>query len=178
MDKKQSDLKDKLYWKWFFGVTIFTGMILMVLQIDIYRSTIIDSTIPLSIILGVGVLTYLLLQRKYKEVYNVRGFFYPLMQSLLSFGFIACYIFMAGNFYLAGRDSKQFTFPIKEKSSMPGTSNKSKRMPLVRFDYFGEEKELVFGYSSTAKVEESDFVTLTIKKGAFGFMVLESYNVK
>ncbi|GAB3197423.1 hypothetical protein ABID22_003437 [Pontibacter aydingkolensis] len=178
MDKKLSNLKDKLYWKWFFGATIFTGMILMVLQIDIYRSTIIDSAIPLSIVLGIGVITYSLLHRKYKEVYNVRGFFYPFMQSLLSFGFIACYVFMAGNFYLADRDSNQFTFPIKEKSSMPGTSNKSKRTPLVRFDYFGKEKELVFDYSSTVKVKESDFVTLTIKKGAFGFMVVESYDVK
>ena len=178
MDKRQSDLKNKLYWKWFFGVTIFTGIILMILQIDIYRSTIIGSAIPLSIVLGVGVLTYLLIQRKYKEVYNVKGFFYPLMQGLLSFGFIACYAFMAGNFYLADGESNQFTFPIKEKSSMPGTSNKSKRTPLVRFDYFGVEKELVFGFSSTAKVEESDFVTLTIKKGAFGFKVLESYDVK
>ncbi|QNF32842.1 hypothetical protein HUW51_08890 [Adhaeribacter swui] len=59
MERKKEGLKNKMYCKWFFGLTFFTGTTLMVFQIDIYRRTIIDPAIPLTIIIVFGVVAHL-----------------------------------------------------------------------------------------------------------------------
>jgi hypothetical protein len=61
---------------------------------------------------------------------------------------------------------------------MPGSKyHRSERQPLVIFDYFGFEKELVFHFSDTEKVNSADIVKVSIKKGGLGFDILESYDV-
>ena len=85
---------------------------------------------------------------------------------------------MATNYYLSNKITKEYKTIIKEKSSMPGPKgNRSEREPLVRFDYFDFEKELVFKFRDTEKVNSADSVKIIIKKGRIGFDVLESYDV-
>jgi len=61
---------------------------------------------------------------------------------------------------------------------MPGSNkNINQRQPLVSFDYFNFEKELVFTYSNTDKVNKADSVIIKVQKGLFGFDILESYDV-
>jgi hypothetical protein len=45
----------------------------------------------------------------------------------------------------------------------------------VTIDYFGLQKELVFRYEDTEKVENADEVSLTVKNGFFGFDILDHY---
>ena len=58
---------------------------------------------------------------------------------------------------------------------MPGgKGRRNEREPLVTFDYFEEEKELVFGHSETAQVEQANKVLVSIKKGRFGYDIVSS----
>ncbi len=51
------------------------------------------------------------------------------------------------------------------------------RDPLVKIDYFGSDKELVFHQFDIESVNNADSVKIKTRKGFFGFDVIESYNV-
>jgi len=176
--QKQQTVEKLKFWKGFYTLTLFTGIVLLVFEINIYRKTIIDFYIPSSIILVVGLLTFYFNRHHYKKTYLLTGDFFPLMQNLFSCGFISCYIFMATNYYSADKATTKYQFLIKEKSSMPGRKyHRNERQPLVRVDYFNFEKELVFRYSDTDKVNKADSVILSIRKGGLGFDILDEYDV-
>jgi hypothetical protein len=85
---------------------------------------------------------------------------------------------MTSNYYLADKLTTEYKFEIKEKTSMSGSKGHSdERKPLVRIDYFEFEKELIFSYSDTEKVSNADSVKVTVRKGAFGFEILEDFDV-
>jgi hypothetical protein len=154
------------------------GAILSVFEIYLYRLTIISVTIPISIILIVGLITFLLSRSHYKRNFNTRGIFFPLFQNIISWGFISCFVFMAVNYYGAEPEVRRIEFDIKSKSSMPGSKgNRDKRSPLVTINYFGVDKELVFKYVETKRVDAARKVTVTVKRGLLGFDVVDHYDV-
>ena len=176
--QKEIEKKEKK-WKVFYTLMFFLGLLLMLFEIFIYRITIIDVYFPISIILVIGFFAFFFNKQHYKKTYSLKGNFYPIMQNLISWGFISCYIFMAINYYLAENVTTNYRFKIKEKSSMPGSKHhRSERSPLVRFDYFGFEKELVFHFSDTEKVNSADSVKVFVRKGGLGFDILESYDIQ
>jgi hypothetical protein len=173
--KKESKYLNK--WKVLYFATALTGIMLLVLEISIYRVTIIEATIPISIIFSVGVLTFFINKKHYAMTYNIHGVFFPLMQNIVSWGFIACYLFMATNYYLADNDLHDLQFEIKSKSSISGPrTRRHERKPLVTIDYFGFKKELVFKYKDTEKVEKAQKIDLRIKKGLLGFDIVDYYD--
>ena len=165
-------------WKTFYIVTFFVGILLLLAEISLYHDTIITNVIPIVIILVAGFVGFMLNKEHYKQTYNVKGFFFPLMQNILSWGFIACYLFMASNYYLSFSQPKSYKFKIIEKNSMPGgKGDRDHRSPLVTFNYFGSEKELVFTYYETDRVNKADSVAVTTKKGLLGFDILTNYTL-
>ncbi len=171
-------MRNQNKWKVFYSLTLLIGIFLMVLEIHIYRVTIVRATIPISIILAVGLTTFFLNKDHLKKTGDVEGPFLPLIQSTASWGFMACYLFMATNYYLADDQLKEVRFEIKSKRSMPGPKGRrEERKPLVTIDYFGFEKELIFEFSDTERVENADEVTLTVRKGLLGFDIFERYDV-
>lgn len=177
--KRQNHIvKNEKLWKIFYNSMFFLGMILMLLEISIYRKTIVNIYTPISIVLTVGLFAFILNKKHYKRVFSLTRNFIPLIQSLGSWGFITCSIFMAANYYLAEKTVTKYEIAIKEKSSMPGSKGRrGERQPLVRIKYFDIEKELVFRYSETEKVNNADSVAVTIKKGLLGFDILQDYKV-
>lgn len=170
--------KKEKFWKVFYNLIFFLGIILMLFEILIYRKTFIDAYLLISIILAVSILAFYFNNQHYKKTYSIKGNFYPIIHNLFSYGFISSYVFLATNYYLAEKKTTNYKFKIKEKSSMPDSKySRSERQPLVIFDYFGFEKELVFHFSDTEKVNSADIVKVSIKKGALGFDILESYDV-
>lgn len=162
----------------FYYLTFLTGITLLVLEIFIYRVTIIRTIVPISIILVVGVAAFFINRNHYKTTYDVQGIFFPLMQNIVSWGFIACYLFMATNYYLADDELKDLKFEIKSKSSMPGSKRRrDERKPLATIDYFGFKKQLVFNYEDTERVENADKINLTVRKGLLGFDIVDHYDV-
>ena len=55
--------------------------------------------------------------------------------------------------------------------------HREERQPLVTIDYFSFEKELVFRYVDTDKVNRADSVTVVVRKGGLGFDILDNYDV-
>jgi hypothetical protein len=177
--KRQSEtVKNEKFWKGFYGAIGFLGLVLMVFEIFIYRKTIIDTYIPISIILFVGFLTFYFNRHHYKETYMLTGNFFPIMQNLISWGFISSYIFMATNYYLAEKKTTQYRFIIKEKSLLPGRKHhRNERVPMVTIDYLNFEKELVFPPTDTDKVDKAKSVIVTVRKGGLGYEILDHYEV-
>jgi hypothetical protein len=176
--RQYETVENEKFWKGFYAVTGFLGLVLMVFEIFIYRQNIINTYIPISIILVVGFLTFYFNRQHYKRTYLLTGNFFPIMQNLISWGFISCYIFMATNYYLADNTITEYKFIIKEKSSMTGSKgHRSERNPLVRIDYFNFEKELVFRYADTEKVNKADSAKVMVRKGGLGFDILDDYDV-
>ena len=157
---------------------LFLGLGLMILQIKIYRNTIIDSSILIGIILIVGIISFILDYKNYGKTYKKSGvglYFYSSLQYLLGYGFIVCSIFMLTNYYLADKNPIEKTFEIVERSSLPGSKhNREKRKPTFRINYEGKEKELVFQHRYYAKMKSYKNVELEIRKGYFGFDILEN----
>jgi len=57
---------------------------------------------------------------------------------------------------------------------MSGTKgHRDERQPLVTIDYFSFEKELVFRFVDTDKVNRADSVTVVVRKGGLGFDILD-----
>ncbi len=171
-------VKSEKFWKGFYATTGILGLVLMIFQISIYRQTIIKTYIPISIILIVGFVSFYFNRQHYKKTYLLTGNFFPIMQNLISWGFISCYFFMATNYYLADEAITEYKFEIKEKSSMPGPKgHRDETKPLVTINYFNFRKELVFLYSEAGKVDKADSVIVLVKKGGLGFDVLDTYDV-
>ena len=135
-------MENEKFWKGFYAVTGFLGLVLIVFEISIYRKTIIDAYIPISIILVVGFLAFFFNGQHYKKTFIQSGIFFPIIQNLISWGFISCYVFMATNYYLADKTTTEYRFLIKEKGSM-SDSESDERQPLVRIDYFNFEKDFL-----------------------------------
>ena len=160
-------------WKAFYFLNAVVGIFLLILEIEIYRKTIIDFYIPLIVILIVGTIAFIFNKRHYQKIYSLHGIFFPLMHNIFSWGFISCYPFMDLNYYFANKDIMNHTFPIKYKSSLPGgRRHRNERQPLIAIDYFGFEKELVFRFSQTEKVKRADSANIESNKGFLGFDIL------
>jgi len=177
--KRQYDaLKNDTFGKGFYTLTAVLGLVLLAFGILIYRRTIINTYIPISIMLVVGSVAFYFNRKHYKETYLLTGNFLPFVQHLISWGSLSCYIFMATNYYLADNKTTEYKFSIKEKNSMSGPKgHRDERQPLVTIDYFSFEKELVFRYVDTDKVNKADSVTVVVRKGGLGFDILDKYEV-
>ena len=135
----------------------FLGLGLMIWQIKIFCNTIIDLVIPIGIILSVGAIAFFFDYKNYQKTYNKKGtggYFYGALQSLISFGFIACSTFMLTNYYFAEKKTEYQKFEILERSFLPGSKhNRDKRKPTFTINFEGKEKQLVFTHKYYEKME-------------------------
>lgn len=161
--------------KSFYFVVAVVGLVLLMLEIGIYQKTIISFKIPFVVTLIVALVTFFIIQRDYKRTYQNKSFFFPFAQSVVSFGFIACYLFMAANYYFANNEIATKAFPILTKHAI-GTGNS--RQPTAEIEYDGTEKQLVFYNGQQQQLDTSKEVVLTIKKGLFGFDIFSDITLK
>lgn len=175
---QHDNLKNEPFWKGFYTMTAVLGLVLLAFGILLYRRTIINAYIPISIMLVVGFVTFYFNRQHYKKTYLLVENFLLFIQHLISWGSLSCYVFMATNYYLADTKTTEYKFSIKEKNSMSGTKgHRDERQPLVTIDFFCLEKELVFRYVDTDKVNRADSVTVVVRKGGLGFDILDKYDV-
>jgi len=165
------------YWNFFYSAAFMVGIVLIIFEIFIFRVTIIPYYIPLGLIIVIGFLGYLITSTHLDYVEPGGNIFLKLIYGCCSWGFIACYLFMATNYYLAENESTPLTYPIIEKDSITGSKgSRDKRLPVVRIYYKGSMKELVFTYADTDKISRAKSVYLHLKKGALGFDVISEYD--
>ena len=150
----------------------------MAWQVTIFQNTIIDLKILIGIILVVGIAAFLTDFKNYGKTYNYSGiglYFYSSMHYICGFGFLACSVFMLTNFYLADTKPVKETYEIVERSSLPGRKHyRDERKPTFDINYKGKIKELVFPHKYYEKMEFYTSVELEVRKGYFGFDILEN----
>ncbi|MCO4293075.1 hypothetical protein NF867_09385, partial [Solitalea sp. MAHUQ-68] len=153
------------------------GLILLIWEIYIYRQTIIDVKIPLLIWTVPGVFLTPLL---YDKLNNIDGrvghWILHYIGHTCSTGAILLFGFMASNLYMADYKKVNKQYSIIEKGSIPGSKgHRNERLPYVVINYEGLKKELIFSYSQTDIINTANNVNLTVRKGFWGFDVLEEY---
>ena len=169
-----------------YPTVFFVGLILIIFEIHIFRNTIINLSIPIGIIFFVGIISIILDFKNYKKTYKkvykknrIVLYIYSVMQNIISYGFITCSIFMLVNFYLADKKQVKKTFEIVERTSLPGPEyHREERNPTFSIVYNGKIKELVFEQMYYNNMNSYNYIELEIKKGFFGFDILENKRLK
>lgn len=144
------------------------------LEISFYQRTIIPLKTLCLVTIFPALIAFFIIKKHYNRTYQLKGFFFPLMQSLLSFGFIACYSFMALNYYLADTNFEVKSCKILNKHTI-GTKQ---QQPAIEVDYNGTEKQLVFYVGQQAQIDSSNYVMLTIRKGFLGYDIFSDITLK
>lgn len=164
--------------KFYYPFIFFLGLILIIFEIEIFRNTIIDLNILISIITLSSLLFLLLDLKNYERTYNYSGFqlyFYSIINFIVGYGFIVCSIFMFTNYYFASDVIEDKEFKIIERSSLPGGKNsRDKRKPTFTINFEGQEKELVFKNEYYETMDNFGSIEISVQKGYFGFYILKN----
>ncbi|MDO5971530.1 hypothetical protein Q4Q35_17115 [Flavivirga aquimarina] len=164
--------------KIFYPTIFILGLFLMAWQVTIFRNTIIDLSILIGIILIVGIIAFFVDFKNYGKTYKYSGirlYLYSSMHYLCGFGFIVCSAFMLTNYYFADKTPVKETFEIVDRSSLRGRKyHRDERKPTFQINYNGKIKELVFTHKYYEKMEFYKSVELEVRKGYFGFDILEN----
>lgn len=148
------------------AIVFIAGIAAYVLEVELYRSTLIHWLIPFSMAL----VPSLLLVSKVRKRLNAEGeLFSFLLIGFLNFGAIGgplCWGFMALNFYVGSSSLYQTVLPLKE-IYYESNSGSSCDKPYVIVEFQGLEKRLEFPCHT--EIEGYNYVQLATTKGFFGF---------
>ncbi|MGR7814021.1 hypothetical protein [Lacinutrix undariae] len=167
----------------FYKIIFIFGLIAMIWQIHIYRQTVIPFIIPISIVLIMGLLTTFLALNDFQKLFNYSRkmslYFWAFIQSAVSWGFLACALFMLTNYYMAPAEAHKQTYKIIDRSSLPGRKHyRHERKPTFKINHNGQLKELVFAHKYYPKKDFYQSIDLTVKKGFLGYDILVEQNLK
>mgnify|MGYP000336076546 CR=1 FL=1 len=166
----------------YYSVAIPIGIFLIVWEIMLYRKTFIDLYILFSIIFGVGLLATFLDLKNYQKTYSYRGyksFLFALGTNLCIWGFTACTVFMATNYYLGDSQTNLTTYQIVDRYSMTGSkNNRSKRTPAFKIKYDGKLKDIHFGHDYYENMNSFKYVELETRQGLWNFDILINKKLK
>ena len=154
-------------------MTIFTilAIVLLIWQMVIYRKTFIDIFIPLSVFVLAGLTLFFFLRNRIAFYKNFRfGILLQSLHGMLLFGSFAVFLFMALNFYFPSKSEQNSQLKIIEADRFGGRRGRSGN-PYAIVNFKGLRKQLVF--NKTYVLVKGDFINLRIKKGLFGFYVIE-----
>lgn len=173
---------NKKHRKILYPTFFFIGLLLMAWQISIFRNTIIDKKILICIVLIIGITSYILDFNNYKKTYNYTGIplhIYALMHYFFGYGFIFCSLLVLTNYYLADKKTIKKEFNIIERTSLPGRKNhRSERKPTFTINYNGKNKELVFPHVFYKNMNFYTSVEFDVRKGYFGYEIIENKKLK
>ena len=113
-------------WKKYYFISLMTGLVLMIFEIFLFRKTIIQIWIPIIIILTIGAISFIINRTHFNLTNDSTGWFFPLLQNIVSWGFTFCYLFMAMNYYFADTEQFKSRFEIKSNKFL---GNCSPKMP-------------------------------------------------
>ena len=151
----------------------------MIWQTIIFRNTIIEVNILIGIVLAIGIISFIIDFKNYKETYEYSGiglYIYSLMHYLFGFGFIICSIFMLTNYYFAENEVEKKSYKIIKRTWIQGGSKYTigEKQPVFTINYEGKKKELVFFAKYYEKMNSYKKVEFETRKGFFGFEILEN----
>jgi hypothetical protein len=151
----------------------FLGLVLLFFEIKIYRKTVIDYKTPFLLMVLIGFIISFFNKDFLKINFEIQSLFYRFIFNIVTFGGITSYTFMALNYYSPDTYIRENKFQIINKTSISGSKyHRNERKPLVSINYFGKEKELIFSYEETKRINDSDSIILHTKKGNLGYDII------
>jgi len=161
-------------------ILFFLGMFLLVCQIGYLRVTIINSEVPLLILFVPGLILTPFL---YNTMNNIDGlkahWILHYVAHTFMTGGILLFLFMATNYYFAENTIQEKRIEVLRTESSSGPKyHREQRIPNVIINYEGIEENLSFSNPEMEKVMKAKFVRLFVKKGFFGFDIIEKYEVE
>ena len=170
-------LSKRKHWQYF--TALMLGLVSMIWQITIYRKTIIDVTIPLLIVTISGSIAFLIDRERYSSTYDLKyKTAWAWLQNIASWGFLICTLFMVLNRYFAADTVTTSTHSINSIGTMPGKPRTmANEQPLIRIDYYGKTKELVFTKEYLTKLNMAKSVTIETRNGLFGYKIIDKQTI-
>ena len=159
--------------KFFVGFLFFVGTGLTVLEIVIFRRTVIEWYIPFLIWLITGIVSTIVFTKFWmtniKDEYGNSSKFWIFFYNCLTFGGIAIFILMLVNFKSPEINIETHKLKILRKSTMKG---KPKRVPIADVEYKGLLKSIVFTSKEKKKLDKAEYIRLKTKRGNLGYDVI------
>ena len=150
-------------------ILFYVGIILTIFEISIFRRTIINEIIPVSIWLITGIGFTFLNSEVLRNHFDAESKFWQLFYNVLTFGGIILFGIMYLNYQSPNVNLDTHKFEIIDKSSM---GRATRRRPIARINYFGLKQEIIFSYKDTKDFKIADSLMLKVKKGNLGFDVI------
>lgn len=150
---------------------------LIIWEIFLYRSTIIDVKILLIIFFLPGIILTPIFYNLLNKIEGAVGHWilHYLLHTVIVGG-ILIFSFMSLNYYAADEFTKTESFMIKKKDSLVGRKgHRNERKPYAMIDYHGFEKQIIFNHSYESQMETSKRVVLITRDGFLGFPILDDY---
>jgi hypothetical protein len=148
------------------------GITLTVFEINLYRVTIIPLIIPTCIWLISGLAFTPLTSGLLVKYFGTAPYFLRLFFNIIAFGGITVYIFIACNYYIS---SDNTLHTIKTPILKTGYLAKGRYgcgNPYADVNINGAAKQLIFPCDII--IEEYRYIDLTIRKGLWGFEIIEN----
>jgi len=152
------------------------GSILLILwQISIFRKTFISVQIPLTIMIGGGLLVFFLFRSKVSffidTSYNI---FWQSIHAIILFGGILVFSFMAANYFITLDSEKTLRLEVIKVGDLAKGGSKygsSCAEPYAIVEYNNTQKQLVFPCNTDLK--NTKYINVALHEGLFGFIVVK-----
>lgn len=161
----------------YYTILSFIGIGLILWEILIYRKTVVSPTLLIGIIGSVALIASLFEYRPFKRTYSYRGVALLLglyLTCTLSWGLIACSLYVIPNYYLADTSNSHISeHQIISAGSMSGGRRlSSKRIPYYNVEYNGTTKQLVFSSKYLNNHDKYESLKLEVTQGVFGLDII------
>lgn len=146
------------------------GLVLLVLEIKIYRSTLIDASVVILFWLGTSLMALPLTSKLLSSYSGTPTLFLKFVYNVAAVGGTCLFAFMALNFNLAQNHTERIQVAILKTGAF-GSTERSCANPYAIVEINGKEKQLVFPCS--ADVEGNNYVNLLLDTGLFGIPIIK-----
>lgn len=158
-----------------YGVPFWTGLILQVFAIDLFRLTFIPTTVSVGLYLATGLVGFSLLRRKLEGTFKnkVLDIIVSLTWCVVSIGGIITFLLLATNYHLARLDTARKNFVIYKTGVLGKGGSSGCYQPYAVIEKDGVTKEIIFQCNLPKDIATYKSIDLTISKGALGFDVIK-----
>ena len=158
-------------WKSIYVISGLLGISAMAWGIKLYRLTFIDIWIPIAILVITSLSTLVLIKSHYAKTYKTDRLVYPILQSIMSVGFLVTSIFTMVNYYFPDDHEVTYEYTILKTGKLGGRHRRS--YGIIR--HKGKAKQLIF--KQRPPLESSDRVMLNVQKGLLGFEIITEQKI-
>ncbi len=161
----------------FLLLTAFLGFSSLSWAIPIYKLTFVPNRVLVLfafVATGLGLLLSLPLIWKAYRMKTRTGRLLALLWSIAVPGILGVSMLLISNYYLAGGDPYRREVPILERRSVSLSNNGvGESNPVFHISYRGQEKDLKFHPRVNRWFEDYGSVILTLKRGYWGYEIIE-----